>query len=112
MLDSAISSIAVNFANEQITAAIERNLPSHHKEKMLKNVRAITVDQIKCALRDIFLPIFAPKTANLVVICATMLEEATKQGFEASGFTPTVQPLKRFEDDYGLKAGDQNEDED
>jgi hypothetical protein len=42
---------------------------------MLKNVRAITVDQIKGALRDILLPIFAPKTANLVVTCATVLED-------------------------------------
>ncbi|KAI3109425.1 hypothetical protein CBS147330_9939 [Penicillium roqueforti] len=104
MLEGAISSIAVNFANEQMTAAsaaqgsfipqVVRNLPSDHKEKMLKNVRAITVDQIKGTLRDILLSMFAPKTANLVVTCATVLED----------------PLKEFEDDYGLKAGDQDED--
>ncbi|KAJ5542728.1 hypothetical protein N7535_005152 [Penicillium sp. DV-2018c] len=121
MLEGAISSIAVNFANEQMTAAsgaqgsfigqVVRNLPSDHKEKMLKNVGAITVDQIKGALRDILLLMFAPKTANLVVTCATVLEDAIKQGFEASGFTPTIQPLK-FEDDCSLKAGDQDEDED
>ncbi|KAF3020877.1 hypothetical protein E8E15_008279 [Penicillium rubens] len=86
MLEGAISSVAVNFANEQITTAsgaqgssirqVVRNLPSDHQEKMLKNVRAITVDQIKGA--------------------------AIKQGFEASGFSPTLQPLKEFEDEYGL----------
>ncbi|KAI3109588.1 hypothetical protein CBS147330_9937 [Penicillium roqueforti] len=92
MLEGAISSIAVNFANEQMTAASAAD----HKEKMLKNVRAITVDQIKGALRDILLPMFAPKTANLVVTYTTVLED----------------PRKGFEDDYGLKAGDQDEDED
>lgn len=85
MLEGAISSIAINFANEQMTAAsaaqgsfirqVVRNLPSDHKEKMLKNVRAITVDQIKGVLRGIHLPMFAPKTANLVVTCATVIED-------------------------------------
>ncbi|KAJ5968683.1 hypothetical protein N7501_004931 [Penicillium viridicatum] len=122
MLEGAISSIVVNYANEQMTAAnaaqgsfirqVVRNLPSDYKEKMLKNVRAITTDQIKSALREIILPLFDPKTANLVVTCATVLEDTIKQGFETSGFTPTVQPLKEFEDDYGLKVGDEEEDED
>ncbi|KAJ5143662.1 Peptidase M16 core [Penicillium bovifimosum] len=121
MLEGAISSIVVNFANEQMTAAgaaqgsfirqVVRNLPSDYKEKMLKNVRAITTDQIRGALRDIILPMFDPKKANLVVTCATVLEETIKQGFEACGFTPTVQPLKEFEDDYGLKVGDEEEDD-
>jgi hypothetical protein len=31
---------------------------------MLKNVRAITTDQIKGALRKIILPLFDPKTAK------------------------------------------------
>lgn len=39
-------------------------------------------------------------------------EQTIKQGFETSGFTPIVQPLKEFEDDYGLKVGDEEEDED
>lgn len=29
-----------------------------------------------------------------------------KQGFESFSFTPTVQSLKEFEDDYGFKAGE------
>ncbi|KAI3110316.1 hypothetical protein CBS147330_9934 [Penicillium roqueforti] len=92
MLEGAISSIAVNFANEQMTAASAAD----HKEKMLKNVRAITVDQIKGALRDILLPMFTPKTANLIVTYTTVLED----------------PHKGFEDDYSLKAGDQDKDKD
>ncbi|CAP79818.1 Pc12g01910 [Penicillium rubens Wisconsin 54-1255] len=109
MLEGAISSVAVNFANEQITTAsgaqgssirqVVRNLPSDHQEKMLKNVRAITVDQIKGAVRDILLPMFTLKTANLVVTYTAVLENIC---FEASGFSPTLQPLKEFEDEYGL----------
>ncbi|KAJ5647133.1 hypothetical protein N7490_003505 [Penicillium lividum] len=124
MLEGAISSIVVSFANEQMTAAnaaqgsfirqVVRNLPLDYKEKMLKKVRDISVDEVKDALRDIILPLFDPKTANLVVTCGTVLEEPIKSGFESVGFTPTVQPLKEFEDDYGFKLGaeDENEDDD
>ncbi|KAJ5105494.1 hypothetical protein NUU61_002841 [Penicillium alfredii] len=123
MLEGAISSIVVSFANEQMTAAsaaqgsfirqVVRNLPADYKERMLKKVRDINVDEVKGALREIILPLFAPKTANLVVTCATVMEDTIKQGFEASGFTPTVRLLKEFEDDYGLKLdGDEEEDDD
>ncbi|KAJ5673820.1 hypothetical protein N7462_009259 [Penicillium macrosclerotiorum] len=123
MLEGAISSIVVGFANEQITAAsaaqgsfirqVVRNLPSDYKEKMLKKVRDINVDEVKSALRDIILPMFSSETANLVVTCSPVLEEPLVQGFKSAGFTPTVQPLKEFEDDYGLKLdGDEEDDED
>ncbi|KAJ5215933.1 uncharacterized protein N7498_002340 [Penicillium cinerascens] len=123
MLEGAISSIVVGYANEQMTAAmaaqgsfirqVVRNLPADYKEKMLKKVRDISVDEIKGALREILLPLFDPKTANLVVTCGTVLEEPLKQGFESYGFTPKVQALKEFEDDYGLKLdGDEEEDDD
>lgn len=34
------------------------------------------------------------------------------KGFEGLGFSPVVQPLKEFEDDYGLKFGDEDEEDD
>ncbi|KAJ5973576.1 hypothetical protein N7481_010786 [Penicillium waksmanii] len=121
MLEGAISSIVVGYANEQMTAGtaaqgsfirqVVRNLPSDYKEKMLKKVRGISVDEVKGALREIILPLFEPKTTNLVVTCGTVLEETLKQGFETFGFTPKVQALKEFEDDYGFKAGDDEEEE-
>ncbi|KAB8070491.1 Metalloenzyme, LuxS/M16 peptidase-like protein [Aspergillus leporis] len=121
MLEGSISSIVVSYANEQATVAgaaqgsftrqVVRNLPSNYKEKMLKHVRNISVEDIKGALRDIILPLFAPQTANIVVTCATMLEETIKKGFQSSGFTPEVQLLKDFEDDYGLKVGDDEDEE-
>ncbi|KAE8144519.1 Metalloenzyme, LuxS/M16 peptidase-like protein [Aspergillus avenaceus] len=121
MLEGSISSIVVSYANEQATIAgaaqgsftrqVVRNLPSDYKEKMLRKVRDISVDDVKGALRDIILPLFGPKTANIVVTCATVLEETIKEGLESSGFTPDVQPLKEFEDDYGLKVGDDEDEE-
>lgn len=36
-----------------------------------------------------------------------------KAGFESSGYKPEVQPLKFFQDDYGLKLdGDEGDDDD
>jgi hypothetical protein len=85
MLEGAISSIVVGYANEQMTAVsaaqgsfirqVVRNLPSDYKEKMLKRVRDISVDEVKGALREIILPLFSSKTANLVITCGTVLEE-------------------------------------
>ncbi|RAK80678.1 putative zinc metalloprotease [Aspergillus fijiensis CBS 313.89] len=121
MMEGAISSIVVSFANEQATIAnaasdsfirqVVRRLPSDYKENMLKQVRAITVEEVKGALRKIILPLFNPTTANIVITCATVMEETIKEGLQASGFTPKVQALKEFEDDYGLKTGDDNDDE-
>ena len=140
MLEGAISSIVVGFANEQATLAsaargsvirqVVQNLPSDYKEKMLKKVRDITVDQIKDALEAIILPLFDPKRANMVITCGTALEKVRvvfipfylvtanrsmqplKDGLESSGFAPEVRPLKDFEDDYGLGMGDDDDDDD
>ena len=88
MLEGAISSIVVSFANEQATLASAARgsfirqvvlcLPSDYKEKMLKKVRDITVDQIKAALKGIILPLFDPVTANMVITCGTVLEKVRK----------------------------------
>lgn len=88
MLEGAISSIVVSFANEQATIAgaargsfirqVVRELPSDYKERMLKQVRNISVDEIKGALRELILPLFDPKKANIVITCGTVLGEVRK----------------------------------
>ncbi|KAI9930922.1 hypothetical protein MW887_010573 [Aspergillus wentii] len=122
MLEGSISSIVVSFANEQLTVAsaaqgsfirqVIRNLPSDYKEKVLKQVRSTSVDDVKGVLREIILPLFSPKTANIVVTCATVLEETIQKGLQESGFTPEVKALREFEDDYGLKNDGDEDDED
>ncbi|KAI9370781.1 Metalloenzyme, LuxS/M16 peptidase-like protein [Aspergillus egyptiacus] len=122
MFEGAISSIVVTFANEQVTTAsaaqgsfirqVVRALPSDYKERILREVRDISVEDVKKALREIILPLFAPETANIVVTCTPVLEETIEEGLRTSGFEPEVQPLKYFEDDYGLKVGDDGDDDD
>lgn len=85
MLEGSISSIVVSFANEQVTTAsaaqgsfirqVVRALPTDYKERILRQVRDINVEDIKKALREIILPLFAPETANIVITCTTVLEE-------------------------------------
>lgn len=85
MLEGAISSIVVSFANEQATIAnaaqgsfirqVMRELPSDYKERVLRQVRATSVEDVKKALRGIILPLFEPSTANIVITCATVMEE-------------------------------------
>ncbi|KAL4873223.1 hypothetical protein BDV12DRAFT_160626 [Aspergillus spectabilis] len=121
MFEGAISSIVVSFANEQVTTAsaaqgsfirqVVRALPSNYKERILREVRDISVEDVKKALREIILPLFAPETANIVITCTTVLQEALEKGLKESRFSPKVQPLKEFEDDYGLKVGDSSGDE-
>ncbi|KAL5342608.1 Metalloenzyme, LuxS/M16 peptidase-like protein [Aspergillus crustosus] len=121
MFEGAISSIVVSFANEQVTTAsaaqgsfirqVVRALPSDYKERILREVRDISAEDVKKALSEIILPLFAPETANIVITCTTVLQETIEKGFKESGFFPKVQPLKDFEDDYGLKVGDNSGEE-
>ncbi|EER25298.1 hypothetical protein CPC735_019020 [Coccidioides posadasii C735 delta SOWgp] len=121
-LEGAISTIVAGFANEQATYILSaqesyirqviRNLPPDYKEALLKKVRAVTIDQLKESLREMVFPVFTPGSSDIVVTCAPVLEERIKTGFESLGFKPEVQPLKYFEDDYGLQLDDDEEDED
>ncbi|PGH15699.1 hypothetical protein AJ79_02293 [Helicocarpus griseus UAMH5409] len=120
-LEGAISSIVVDFVNEQTTPAsaanasfirqVIRNLPSDYKEKILRKVREIGVEEMKEVLREIILPLFTPGKSDIVVTCSPVLEEPIKKGFETVGYKPEVQNLKYFEDDYGLEPEEGEEDE-
>ncbi|KAI9818133.1 MAG: hypothetical protein M1827_000758 [Pycnora praestabilis] len=119
-LEGAISSIVVAFADEQPTMAdaaqlsfvnqVVRGLPADFNDTMLKMVREVGVENIKKVLESVVLPVFMPGKADVVVTCAPIMEEAIKKGFEESGFKPEVQPLTFFQDDYGLKAKDGEDD--
>lgn len=84
-LEGAISTIVVGFANEQSTMAgaalfsfmrqVVRGLPDDWNEKMLKRVREVGVEEIKDVLREVVLAVFMPRTANVVVTCAPIMEE-------------------------------------
>lgn len=89
MLQGAISSIVVGFANEQSTLAsaaqasfvrqVIRGLPTDYMNEMLKKVRDIKVDQIKQVLKSTVLNLFAPGKADIVVTCAPVLKDVRKR---------------------------------
>jgi Zn-dependent M16 (insulinase) family peptidase len=88
-LEGAISSIVVDFADEQQTMSssallsfvrqVYRELPSDWNEKMLKMVRKVGFEEIREAMKTFILPLFTPGQANVVVTCAPVLEEVSCQ---------------------------------
>ncbi|ETI26960.1 hypothetical protein G647_10059 [Cladophialophora carrionii CBS 160.54] len=121
MLEGAISSIVVSFANEQQTLAsaagssfvrsVIKGLPEDHMARMLKKVRDVGVQEIKTALKEVVFDMFRPGKADIVVTCATGLKEAIADGLKEAGFSPEIRDLNYFQDDYGLKPIDGEEDD-
>ncbi|KAI1614174.1 Metalloenzyme, LuxS/M16 peptidase-like protein [Exophiala viscosa] len=121
MLEGAISSIVVAFANEQQTLAsaagasfvraVMKGLPEDHMERLLKKVRAVEVEDIKDALKSVVYDMFTPGTADIFITCAPGLKEAIAEGLKGAGFLPEIHDLNHFQDDYGLKTIDDDEDD-
>ncbi|SLM37447.1 zinc [Lasallia pustulata] len=121
-LEGAISSIVLGVANGQATMTsaaqgsfirqVVRGLPSDWVDDILRRVRHVSVEEIRDVMRKIILPVFMAETANLVVTCAPIMEEQLMKGFKEQGFGPEVKPLAFFQDDYGLKAKDGEDDAD
>ncbi|KAL2351715.1 zinc metalloprotease [Cryomyces antarcticus] len=119
-LDGAISNIVRRFADEQPTmgsaAAVSftnqviYGISKDWNNAILKQVRDVKVEQIKEVLQSIVLPVLQPASANLIVTCATIMEEDLVKNFKASGFRPEVRSLSSFQDDYGLKPKEGEDD--
>jgi Zn-dependent M16 (insulinase) family peptidase len=87
MLEGAISSIVVSFANEQQTLAsaagssfvrsVVKGLPEDHMARMLKKVRDVGVQEVKQVLEGTVFDMFRPGKADVVVTCATGLKEVS-----------------------------------
>ncbi|KAF4308857.1 Peptidase M16 [Botryosphaeria dothidea] len=120
-LEGAISTIVEGFADEQptmVSAAtlgfvnqVIKGIPKDWNKGMLEKVRAVSVDEIKAVLKELLLPVFLPGKANVVVTCATIMEEDLKKNLESVGFKPEVRTLASFQDDYGLKPEPGDEDD-
>ena len=136
MLEGAISTIVVAFANEQGTLAgaaqtsfirqVMRGLPTDYMEKMLKRVRDVDVDQINDVLKGVVMNLFTSEKANIVITCAPGLKDVShalcflftvtdssqgiKTGLGSVGFKPEIRDLNSFQDDYGLEATAEEDD--
>jgi len=120
-LEGAVSSIIMSFADEQPTMGsaanlsfvnqVIRGIPKNWNDEMLEKVRRVSEDEIKDVLKRLIMPIFNPESTNLVVTCATIMEENLVKTFTDAGFRPQVKALSDFEDDYGLEDIEGVEDE-
>lgn len=120
-LEGAISSIVLGFANAEATAfqaaegsfmrQVIRGLPKDWPTITLAQVRQVKVVEILDVMRDVVLPIFEGKTANLFVTCAPVMVKDLAAGFREIGFAAEVKPLDFFQDDYGLEGGGEEADE-
>ena len=122
ILEGAVSSIVLSFANADATMAtaaqssfvrqVMRSLPKDYPNIVLEKVRQVTMEEIKTIMKDIFMPIFDADTSNLVVVCAPIMEERQLAGLGELGYKVDVKPLAYFQDDYGLKVGEESDGED
>jgi Zn-dependent M16 (insulinase) family peptidase len=123
-LEGAISSIVVGFVDDETTATraatvgfvnqVIKGIPKDWGTKILRQVRAVTVDELTDVMKEFVLPVFQPGSTDLVVTCGTIMAEDLKKNFEKAGFRPEVRTLASFQDGYGLPVaeGEDAEDED
>jgi hypothetical protein len=57
------------------------------------------------------LPVFDPKTTNLMVTCAPIMSEGVVENFKKAGFKAELKNLDDFQDDYGMEAPEGEESE-
>lgn len=87
-LEGAISSIVQGFADDQPTAAqaasvsfrdqVIRGISKDWNDMMLKKVRAVEPEQVREMLAKYFVKAFNPDRANLVITCASIMEEVSR----------------------------------
>ena len=86
-LQGAVSSIVVQFANEQTTTVkaalvsfinqVVLGVPKDYGSRILKKVREVGPKEIRAVLKDIVLPVFMPGKADLTVTCASIMTEVS-----------------------------------
>ncbi|KAK5993948.1 hypothetical protein PT974_07386 [Cladobotryum mycophilum] len=122
LLEGTISQIVVMFADEQATMpnaaqqnfvlSVVRDLPKDWSKDILKKVRDVTLDEIKQAMKDFILPCFEPGWSNVVITCGKVMLEGMETAIKEMGYKVQTHELSYYHDDYGLEAGDDDEDDD
>ncbi|KAF2499151.1 putative zinc metalloprotease [Lophium mytilinum] len=120
-LEGAISSIVVEFVDEQPTMSsaatvsfvnnVIKGVGKGYSEEMLRKVREVGEAEIKRVLTEVVLPVFLPGKADVVVTAASIMEEGLEKNFAEAGFRPQVKPLSFFQDAYGLEPLEGEEEE-
>ncbi|KAF2671364.1 putative zinc metalloprotease [Microthyrium microscopicum] len=121
-MEGAVSNVVLSYANEQTTIIqaallgfvnpVILGIPRDYSVSILREVKKVSGEEVVAAMREFILPVFDPKTANMVVTCAPAMKEGLVENFKGKGFKAEVQTLDFFQDDYGLKAVGDEEDDD
>jgi Zn-dependent M16 (insulinase) family peptidase len=84
-LEGAVSSIVVQFANEQTTIIkaalvsfinlVVLGIPKDYGTRILKKVREVQPEDVRAAMKDLVLPVFLPGKADLTITCASIMTE-------------------------------------
>ena len=116
-LEGAISSIVFGFANSEATMfsaaessfirQVVQGLPKDWATGILARIRQVTVEEILDVMRDVVLPVFEGRSANLFVTCAPVMKKELAAGFGEIGFEAEVKSLDFFQDDYGFEGGEE-----
>lgn len=90
-LQGAVSSIVVQFADEQPTAVnaaavgfvnqVIKGIPKDWGTQILKQVRDVTKEELKAVIKDLLLPIFEPGKVDFVVTAGSIMEEVCFSSF-------------------------------
>ncbi|KAH9905054.1 Metalloenzyme, LuxS/M16 peptidase-like protein [Xylariomycetidae sp. FL2044] len=114
MIEGAISQLVMGLADEQATmstTAVQsyilgavRGLEPDYNIKMLAQVRSVTVEQIKEAMKTWLLPLFEPGKSNVVVCCAHVMLEKIEAQLSEMGYKTQIKQLSDFSNDYGIQA--------
>ncbi|KAI0398328.1 Metalloenzyme, LuxS/M16 peptidase-like protein [Xylariaceae sp. FL0594] len=122
MIEGAISQLVMGYAEAQATMAaaavhnyysgVVRGLDPDYNARILAQVRSVTIDDMKEAMKTWLLPLFEPGRSNIVVCCAHVMVEKMEKEFQEMGYKTQIKQLSDFYDDYGLKAPDGEEDDD
>ncbi|KJX94947.1 zinc metalloprotease like protein [Zymoseptoria brevis] len=101
-------------ADESFTAQVMHGTSKEYAKEMLVKIGKVTPEEVQGAIKKWLVPLFRPETANLVVTCSKIMEEAMVEKFKGEGFEVQSKALEDFEDDYGLEEveGEEDEDED
>ncbi|KAK4238493.1 Presequence protease 1, chloroplastic/mitochondrial [Achaetomium macrosporum] len=121
LVEGAVSGVVFGAADEQETMSaaaqqnyvigVVRGLEPGWNKKILTRVREVKEDEIRAVMRNVIMPVFEPGKSNVVVTCAPIMEENMVKALAAAGYKTQVQPLSHFYDDYGLKAGEDDGEE-
>ena len=101
-------------ADESFLSQVIRGVSKDNNAHLLAKISEITPAHVREAMTKYLVPVFEPKTTNLVITCATIMADAAAENFRKAGFEPAIKPVDHFQDDYGLLApeGDDEPDED